>query len=184
MTLPIAGSLAYLTGSTVYLKLEVLFDTGGQQITRDSWVIVTPTAINEWDVVSTDPTICRKVVLSGASYPQCTSWSRTPRGLYISECTIAAQGNKVATFDFSVQLSTDNKLVQMVENTTIDGMTDSTLLTMTSQGTTPPIPSDFNLPSSCSAPDGNDQVKNDNSQGMGQLLGTGKIPLRLLWWLP
>src|SRR5262249_8970598 len=149
MTLPITGTLIYLTGDTQYLKLQVSFDRGGQQITRDSWVTiptVTPPVIKESDIVSTDPTTCRTEVLSGASYPQCTAWSRTPRGLYSSECTVTVQGNK-ATFDFLVQLSSDNKLVQLTENITIGGMTDSITITMTSQGTTPPIPSDFNPPS-------------------------------------
>jgi hypothetical protein len=179
MTLPIKGSLAYLTGDTQYIKLQVLFDTGGQQITRDSFVKATSTAINEWEIVSTDPKTCRKEVLSGPSYPQCTAWSRTPRGLYISECIVTEQGNQ-ATLDFSVQLSTDNKLVQMRQNTTIDGMTDSLTVIMASQGTTPPIPSDFDPPSICSAaPNGNNQGDNDNSQGNE----VGTIPLQLLLWL-
>jgi hypothetical protein len=164
ITLPIKGTLAYLTGDTQYIKLEVSVDILGQQITRDSSVTNTPTAINEWEIVSTDPTTCQEEVLSGASYPQCTAWSRTPRGLYISECTVTVQGNK-ATLDFSVQLSSDNKLVQMSQNTTIGGMTDTITVTMTEQGTTPPIPSDFNPPSICSAPN------------------TGTIPLPLLLWL-
>jgi hypothetical protein len=164
ITLPIKGTLAYLTGDIQYLKLQVSVDTLGQQITRDSWVTSTSTAINESETVSTDPTTCQKEVLSGASYPQCTAWSRTPRGLYISECTVTEKGN-TATLDFSVQLSSDNKLVQMSQNTTIGGLTDSLTITMTSQGTTPPVPSDFNPPSICSAPN------------------TGIIPLPLLLWL-
>src|SRR5262249_20025232 len=56
VTLPITGTLAYLTGDIQYLKLQVSFDTGGQPITRNAWVTSTPTLITEWDTVSTDPT--------------------------------------------------------------------------------------------------------------------------------
>jgi hypothetical protein len=164
ITLPITGTLAYLTGDIQYSKLQVSVDILGQQITRDSSVTSTQTAINEWETVSTDPTTCQKEVLSGASYPQCTAWSRNPQGLYISNCTVTVQG-KEATLDFKVQLSSDNKLVQMRQNTTIGGVMDSITITMTEQGTTPPIPSDFNPPSICSAPN------------------TGTIPLPLLLWL-
>ena len=168
VTQPITGTLQYLSGDTQYIKLQVSFDNpGGHQITRDSWVIstpnVTPAAITECDIASTDPTTCRKDVLSGDSYPQCTAWSRTPRGLYISECTVTVLGDQ-ATFDFTVQLSADNQLVQLKENITIGSKTDTINITMTSQGTTPPVPSDFNRPSIC------DQ-------------GEITIPLRLLLWL-
>jgi len=87
----------------------------------------------------------------------------TPRGIYISECTVTVQGDQ-ATFDFKAQLTADNKLAQLSEIITIGGMTDSLTITMTEQGTTPPIPSDFNLPSSCST-------------------GENGIPLNLLLWL-
>jgi len=164
MTMPITGTLDYLSGATQYTKLQVSFDNpGGKEITRDSWVIITPADITECDIVSTDPTTCRKEVLSGDSYPQCTGWSVTPRGVWISECTVTALGDQ-ATFDFSAVLSTDNKLVQLKENITIGGMTDSIAITMTEQGTTPPLPSDFNRPSICST-------------------GENTIPLNLLLWL-
>lgn len=184
-TQPITGTLAYLTGSTEYLKISV--DTEGQQITSNSWLVLIPTVINEWEIVSTFPNTCRKEVLSGASYPQCTAWTRTPRGLYSLQCTVTAQGNK-ATLDFLVQLSADNKLVQMVEKATITGendnsqgneesdtTTNSITITMTEQGTTPPVPSDFNRPSICNAPNGNNQGQNDNSQG-NELVCAGTIP--------
>jgi hypothetical protein len=164
MTMPITGTLEYLSGDTTNTKLQVSFDNpGGQQITRDSWVIITPADITECDIVSTDPTTCRKEVLSGDSYPQCTGWSRTPRGVYISECTVTVLGDQ-ATFDFSATLTPDNKLVQMKENITIGGMTDTITITMSEQGTTPPIPSDFDRPSICD-------------------LGENTIPLKLLLWL-
>jgi hypothetical protein len=180
MTLPITGTLAYLTGDTQYLKLQVSFDTGGQPITRNSWAKSTPTVITEWDIVSTEPTACREEVFSGPSYPQCTAWSRNPAtGLYISDCTVTVQP-KMATFDFSVKLTNDNKLAELTEKTTIGGMTDSLTITMTSQGTTPPVPSDFNPPSSCSTPDNHG---NDHSQGNDAGHGRGTIPLQVLLWL-
>jgi hypothetical protein len=162
ITLPITGTLIYLTGELDYIKLHVSVDTGKQQITSDSWVTRTPTVINEWEIVSTDPNTCRKEVLSGDSYPQCTAWSRTPTGVYSLECTVTVLGNK-ATLDVLADLSNDNKLVQLQQNTTIStimdsisaitgsitDITDSITIKMTEQGTTPPVPSDFDLPSIC-----------------------------------
>jgi len=148
LTLPITGTLAYLTGSIDYFKLHVSVDIGGQQITTDSWETITPTVINEWEIVSTDPRKCRKEVLSGDSYPQCTAWDETANETYSLECTITVQGNK-ATLDILTDLSADNKLVQQQEDTTIGGMTDSIAIMMTEQGNTPPIPGDFALPSIC-----------------------------------
>jgi hypothetical protein len=145
-TLPITGTLAYLTGATEYLHISV--DTEGQQITSNSWLTVIPTVINEWEIVSTFPTTCRKEVLSGDSYPQCTAWNRTPRGLYSLECTVTAQGNK-ATLDILAQLNNSNQLVQLQENIKGENdnsqgnesdMTDSITITMTEQGTTPQYP--------------------------------------------
>jgi hypothetical protein len=180
-TLPITGTLAYLTGATEYLHISV--DTEGQQITSNSWLTVIPTVINEWEIVSTFPTTCRKEVLSGDSYPQCTAWNRTPRGLYSLECTVTAQGNK-ATLDILAQLNNSNQLVQLQENIKGENdnsqgnesdMTDSITITMTEQGTTPPVLSDFNRPSICNAPNGNNQGQNGNSQG-NELGCTGTIP--------
>jgi len=182
-TLPITGAIDYLTGDTQYLKISV--DREGQLITSDTWLKQTSTAINQWEIVSTDPTTCRKEVLSGASYPQCNAWSRNSNGLYVQKCTVTAQGNKT-TLDRVVQLSSDNQLVQMTENATITGengnspsnltpvinplgppgsfifVTDSLTITMTEQGTVPPIPpnvpnlpSPFNLPSICNASNAN-----------------------------
>ena len=160
-TLPITGAIDYLTGDTQYLKMSV--DREGQLITSDTWLKQTSTAINQWEIVSTDPTTCRKEVLSGASYPQCNAWSRNSNGLYVQKCTVTAQGNKT-TLDRVVQLSSDNQLVQMTENATITGengnspsnltpvinplgppgsfifVTDSLTITMTEQGTVPPTP--------------------------------------------
>jgi len=89
------------------------------------------------------------------------------------------EGNKV-TLCSAVQLSTDNKLVQMTEATIGENdscprsgtPTESLTITMTSQGTTPPVPSDFNLPSVCNAPNGNNQ----NSQGNEEEQCTDTIP--------
>jgi hypothetical protein len=148
VTLPITGTLAYLSGSTQYIKLGVSGDIGGQPTTSDSWVTTTPTVINEWDILSTDPTTCREKVFSGDSYPQCSAWSRTPDGPYALECTVTVQGNQ-ATLEILASLSADNKLVQLQENTTISGVTDSITINMTDQGTTPPALSDFDLPSIC-----------------------------------
>ena len=182
-TLPITGAIDYLTGDTQYLKISV--DREGQLITSDTWLKQTSTAINQWEIVSTDPTTCRKEVLSGASYPKCNAWSRNSNGLYVQKCTVTAQGNKT-TLDRVVQLSSDNQLVQMTENATITGengnspsnltpvinplgppgsfifVTDSLTITMTEQGTVPPtppnvpnLPSPFNLPSICNASNAN-----------------------------
>ena len=163
MTLPITGTLDYLAGTNIYLHVSV--DTGGLQNTSDSWLTSTATVINEWETVSTDPTTCRKEVLSGDSYPQCTAWNRTPSNTYSLECTFTVQGRK-ATLDFLAVLSPDNKLVQLKENATIwivddkfwkwAAVTDSVTIIMTEQGTTPPVPSDFDLPSICNTPNGNE----------------------------
>jgi hypothetical protein len=116
-TLPITGTLDYLAGVTAYL--HILVDTEGV-ITSDSWLTQLPTVVNEWEIVSTDPTTCRKEVLSGASFPQCNAWSRDAKGIYHQKCTVTVQGTQ-ATLDSSVQLSSDNKLVQLREDTTITG---------------------------------------------------------------
>src|SRR5262249_46784321 len=84
MTLPITGTLNFLDGDSKLMKLSV--DTG-QQITSDSWVTSTDTVINEREIVSTDPTTCRKEVLFRRSYPQCTAWRQTPSGAWSLHCT-------------------------------------------------------------------------------------------------
>src|SRR6516225_4853412 len=86
LTLPVTGTLEYLSGSTVNLKSSVDLTEGQQIITSDSWVTTTPTVINEWGIVSTFPKTCRKEVLSGASYPQCTAWKQTGNSWSL-ECT-------------------------------------------------------------------------------------------------
>jgi hypothetical protein len=174
MTLPITGTLIYLSGNSQLMKLHVSVGTGGQQITSDSWVTTTSTVINQWEIASTDPTTCQKEVLSGDSYPRCTPWQLTPRGIWSLECTVTAQGNK-ATLGMLAVLSSDNKLVSLQENTPIGGIdsrieneqsaTDSITITMTEQGTTPPVPSDFDLPSICNAPNGNSQGENGQCTG-------------------
>jgi hypothetical protein len=166
---PITGTLVYLTGVINYLHNSV--DTEpGRPITSDTWVktlFTIPTVVNEWEIVSTDPTTCRKEVLSGASFPQCTAWTRNFQGAWLQECTVTAQGNKT-TLDSSVTLDNTNQLVALQENATIKGennnsqanesdITNSITITMTSQGNTAPVPSDFNLPSICNAPNGNNQ---------------------------
>jgi len=195
-TLPLIGKIAYLTGDIVYEKIEV-DPTGAQLITSNSWLVQTNQSINEWEIVSTSPNTCRQEVLSGKSYPQCTPWARTPRGIYVQKCTVTAQGNKT-TLETAVQLSTDNKLVQMSQSATVEdedgntqgtfpvqdplsltggviNVTDVLTITMTSQGTTPPVPSDFNRPDICNAPTVSNQSQNDNSQG-NDLGCTGTIP--------
>jgi len=179
--LPIQGTIAYLTGDIEYMKISV--DTHGP-ITSNTWLIQTSTDINEWETVSTFQTSCRQEVLSGDSYPQCTAWARTPRGLYVQKCTVTAQGNKT-TLDRVVQLSSDNKLVQVLEyaNDNSQGelipvkdlltgddifVTDVLKITMTSQGTTPPVPADFNRPDICNA--------SNATQGENENLCTGTIP--------
>jgi hypothetical protein len=166
-TMPISGTLEYLSGSTQNLKLHISFDNpGGQPITRDSWVINTPTAtgpvITECDIASTDPTTCRKEVLSGDSYPQCAAWKQTGNQWSL-ECTVTVQGDQ-ATFDFAAVVNSGNQLVQLSENITIGSMTESIIISIGSQSTTPPPPSDFNRPSICST-------------------GENTIPLKLLLWL-
>ena len=175
MTLPITGTLAYLSGSSQLIKLDVSPDTGGQQITSDSWVTSTPTVIDEWQIVSTDPTTCRKEVLSRGLYPQCTAWNLTASNTWSLECTVTAQGNK-GTLDISAVLNLENKLVQWQEDTTISGMTESITVIMTEQGSTPPAPSAFDLPSICNAPNRSNQGENDNSQGNEGGQCTGTIP--------
>jgi hypothetical protein len=186
-TLPLIGKIAYLTGDIAYLKIEV-DPTGAQLITSDTWLVETNQSINEWEIVSTSPNTCRQEVLS----PRCTAWARTPRGLYFQKCTVTAQGNKTSLQNV-VTLTPDNKLVQMSQSATVedeDGNTQGTFpvndplsltggvifvtdiltITMTEQGTTPPVPADFNRPDICNAPTANNQ--NDNNE-----LGcTGTIP--------
>jgi hypothetical protein len=198
LTLPVTGTLEYLGGSTVNLKSSADLTEGQQIIISDSWVTTTPTVINEWGVASTFPNTCRKQVLSGVSYPQCTAWKQTGNSWSL-ECTATVQGNKTTLDIFAVQNS-NNQLVQLQEITTIEGengnsqgnitsvipsplgppgsvisVTDSFTIQITSQSTTPPPASDFvgtnGPPSICNAPNGN----NDNSQG-NDLVCTGTIP--------
>jgi len=173
MTLPITGTLGYLAGESPLMKLHVSIDTGRQQITSDSWVTSTPTVINEWEIVSTDPTICQNEVLSSRhSYPQCTAWKVTPSNTWSLECTVGHKG----TLDILAVVNNQNQVTQLQENTTIAGMTDSFTFIITSQGTTPPPVSDFALPSICNAPNGNNQGENDNSQGNEEGQCTDTIP--------
>jgi hypothetical protein len=151
-TLPITGTVEYLTGTSPLIKL-VTVNTGGQQITSDSWVTSTPTVINEWEIVSTDPTTCRKEVFSGDSYPQCTPWNQSGNAWSLG-CTVTVQGKKAALNIMAV-VNSGNQLVQLQEKTTIGGRTGSITIQVTSQSTTPPPASDFDLPSICNAPSGN-----------------------------
>jgi hypothetical protein len=193
--LPITGTIAYLTGQIQYEKISVVPE--GTQIISNSWLVETQQSINQWAIVSTSPNTCRQEVLSGASYPQCNAWGRTPRGLYVQKCTVTAQGNKT-TFEKAVQLSSDNKLVQYSEYAIVEDengnsqgnliqlkdvltgdvifVTQALTVTMTSQGTQPPVPSDFNRPSIC-PPASNvpTDTGNDNSQG-NDLGCTSTIP--------
>jgi hypothetical protein len=183
--LQFTGSIAYLTGDIEYEHISVdptaaQLPTGVPLITSDTWLVETATAINEWEIVSTFPNICRTEVLS----PQCNAWSRTPRGIYVQTCTVTEQG-KQTTLEKAVQLSTDNKLVQYSETATIDlnlgalglvPLVESGItITMTSQGTTPPVPSDFNRPSICPAA-ANDTDNNQVEELVEELGCTGTIP--------
>jgi hypothetical protein len=129
--------------------------------------------------------------LSGGSYPQCDKWSRTPRGEYLQTCTVTTQGNKT-TLKKSVTLNAINQLVQMRVGAVITGqnsqgdspsnltpvnlgaygvdfpVTSAILITMASQGNTPPVPSDFNRPDICNA--------SNATQGENENLCTGTIP--------
>jgi hypothetical protein len=190
-TLPITGSIAYLvSGPTRYLHISV--DTEGQLITSDTWLVQTATAINEWEIVSTDPTTCRKEVLSGKSIPQCDGpWAATPRHVWVQQfCTATVQGNK-ATLEEVAQTTASNQLALLQEGITITGqngdspsnltpvptptgilgtvlVTSSFTLNITSQDTTQPVPSDFTPPSICNA--------SDATQGVNENLCTGTIP--------
>jgi hypothetical protein len=62
-TMPITGAIEYLTGDIHYLKIEVDPTTGAQLITSDTWLTQTATAIKQWEIVSTDPTTCRREVV-------------------------------------------------------------------------------------------------------------------------
>jgi hypothetical protein len=155
MTLPITGTLEYLSGSSPLIKLEVSGDTGGQETT---WVTSTPTVITEWEIASTDPTSCVNGVLSGHSYPQCTAWQQTGNSWSL-KCT---QGNN-ATLDIVAVTNSANQLVQWQENSTINGKAKASLdISVQSQSSTPPPASDFVLPSIC--PTGTNQGENDKGQ--------------------
>jgi hypothetical protein len=194
LSLPITGTLAYLvSGPTTYLHIsidptEAQLPTGEQLITSDTWLVQTSTAVNQWEIASTFPTICRKEVLSGASYPQSPpppllgqcEWFRTPKGDYRQQCSVTAQG-KQATLFFDVVLNNATKqFVEMEEQANITDENDNSQVTnvigisVTSQGTTPPAVSDFNRPSICTS---NNQGENDNSQStaVGPVC-TGTIP--------
>jgi hypothetical protein len=162
VVVPITGTLAFLSGETDYIKLSISSDTGEQQGTSDVWVVVTPTVVEQWTVSSTDPTTCQKTVWSGNGkppttleeasifeYPQCTAWKRTPRGEYSLSCTVKSADGNAGSFDILAILSTDNKLVQLQQSSDSFGAKSSLIITMTSQGTTPPVPSDFDRPSIC-----------------------------------
>lgn len=152
-----------------------LVDTGGQPvITIDQWVTSTPTVIKKWQISSTDPTNCQilewagkgvndirramesghtpPTVLEGIAFfahPKCTAWMRTQSGGYSLECKLRNFQIIEGTLDILANLNSDNQLVQLQQTSTISGTTDSTTIIMTAQGTTPPVPSDFDLPSIC-----------------------------------
>jgi hypothetical protein len=79
---------------------------------------------------------------------------------------VTAQG-KQATVNTAVQLTPDNKFVQMSQEAVITDEKDNSqvvngfTIIVTSQGPTRPVPSDFNRPSICNS---NNQGENDNSQ--------------------
>ena len=75
-------------------------------------------------------------------------------------------GNTQGTFPVQDPLSLTGGVINV---------TDVLTITMTSQGTTPPVPSDFNRPDICNAPTVSNQSQNDNSQG-NDLGCTGTIP--------
>jgi len=172
MTLPLTGTLDYLTSGG---QTNLLVETGGPArcalppgsppgpITSDTWVTSTPTVFNEWEIVSTDPTTCRKEVLPEDS-PQCAPWQNPSPNQWSIKCTFTVQGEE-ATLLAQFTLS-GNLVVSLVETTTFNGVTDSiTKITIDSQAAFAPDFSTFNRPSICNAPNGNNQTENDNSQG-------------------
>jgi hypothetical protein len=145
VTLPFTGTLDYLaSGGSQNIKLSIDTAAAGQPITSDSWVTITPTGINAWEIVSTDPTTCRKAVLSPA---QCAAWQNPSLNIWSHACTVTVQGNQ-ATFE-SVFTLTQGQLLDSL-STTIKGVTDSvTTITVDSQANFSPNTSVFTRPSIC-----------------------------------
>jgi hypothetical protein len=146
MNVSFTGTLEYLSGSTQLVKNSSV-DT---QITTDSWATITPTVINEWEIVSTDPTSCTQEVLAGDNYPQCMlPWQQTTSNTWSLTCT--GIGHK-ATLGIMAVTNSGNQLISLTETTAISTMTTSTTtIQVTSQASTPPPASDFTLPGICSA---------------------------------
>jgi hypothetical protein len=142
-TVPIAGTVEYLSGSTQLIKNSI--DT--QQITTDSWATITPTVIDEWEIVSTDPTTCTQEVVAGDNYPQCGPWKQSGNDWSVT-CT--GIGHKAT--DITAVTNSGNQLVQLTDTSKISGMTTpTTTIQVTSQSSTPPPASDFTVPGICNA---------------------------------
>ena len=160
-TQPIMGTLAYLTNNG---QANLLFQIGGQlpaclpsgsPLTSDAWVTSTPTAFNEWEIVSADPTTCREKVLPEDS-PQCGVWQTPSANQWELKCTFTAQG-KPATLDAQFTLS-GNSVASFVETTTIKGVPTVAKFKVDSQGSSPPDAGTFNRPSICDTPNVNGDV--------------------------
>jgi len=150
LNVPLTGSLEYLPGSTQNIKTHVVASTGGQQITTDTWETVTSTVINSWEITSVDPTTCQSQSLSGSTYPQCGQWAQKGNS-WTLECSVNIQG-VTAIIDILAIVNSGNQLVQLQENTTVQGeLLTSEILQINSQTTTPPPASDFKLPSICNS---------------------------------
>jgi hypothetical protein len=163
MSLAITGTLDYLTsGGQTNLLLEIGGASGkcppppgSPPPTSDAWIISTPTAFNEWEVVSADPTTCREKVLPEDS-PQCGVWQNPAPNQWDLKCTFSTQG-KAATLDAQFTLS-GNLVVSWVETTTIKGVPTVAKFSIDAQGSFPPDQSAFNRPSICNAPNVNGDV--------------------------
>jgi hypothetical protein len=150
--------------------------TGGL-LTSDVWVKNTGTEIKKWQTASNDqltgPTGCLREVWAGDgkladlpasqqealkeftffAYPQCTEWKLTSSGtvssVYSLECGLKNLPIFEGTLVIQAVVSSDNQLVALQQSSDINGITYSTTIIMTTQGTTPPVRSDFDLPSIC-----------------------------------
>jgi len=126
--------------------------TGGQTIVSDTWEVLTSDQIDSWEVTSIDPTTCQKQTLSkkDGDFPACGAWKQSS-GTWVMECTVSVSGVE-AVVDIASNLNSMNQLMQLQENTTVSGsLLTAETIKITSQQSTPPPDSDFNLPAICNA---------------------------------